>query len=28
LTGGSGDPSCTGTGSFIMCQGKNTCTVP
>jgi hypothetical protein len=28
LTGGAGDPSCTGTGNFIMCQGKATCTVP
>ena len=28
LTGGQGDPSCTGTGDFIMCQGTNTCTVP
>ena len=25
LTGG---PSCAGGGSFIMCQGANTCTVP
>lgn len=25
LTGGS---DCTGTGTFIMCQGANTCTVP
>jgi hypothetical protein len=25
LQGGSGDPSCTGGGTFIMCQGKNTC---
>ena len=28
LTGGQGDPSCTGTGNFIMCQGAATCTVP
>jgi hypothetical protein len=28
LTGGAGDPSCTGSGSFIMCQDTNTCTVP
>jgi hypothetical protein len=25
LTGGQGDPSCTGSGTFVMCQGKNTC---
>lgn len=28
LTGGQGDASCTGTGTFLMCQGKNTCTAP
>ena len=28
LTGGQGDASCTGGGTFIMCQGANTCTVP
>ncbi|SRR5579862_197901 len=28
LTGGQGDPSCVGQGTFIMCQGKNTCTAP
>ncbi len=28
LTGGQGDPSCMGSGTFIMCQGKATCTVP
>jgi hypothetical protein len=28
LTGGAGDSSCTGGGSFIMCQDANTCTVP
>ncbi len=28
LTGGQGDASCMGQGTFIMCQGKNTCTVP
>lgn len=27
LTGGAGDPSCVGTGTFVMCQDKNTCTV-
>jgi len=26
LSGGAGDASCIGTGSFIMCQGTNTCT--
>lgn len=26
LTGGKGDPSCTGGGDFLMCQGTNTCT--
>lgn len=25
LTGGQGDPTCTGGGTFVMCQGKNTC---
>jgi hypothetical protein len=28
LAGGQGDASCVGQGTFIMCQGKNTCTVP
>jgi hypothetical protein len=28
LSGGQGDPSCTGSGDFIMCQGASTCTVP
>jgi hypothetical protein len=28
LTGGSGDPTCAGTGTFLMCQGTNTCTAP
>jgi len=28
LTGGAGDPSCTGGGNFLMCQGAATCTVP
>jgi hypothetical protein len=29
LTGGQGDPSCAvPQGTFIMCQGKNTCTAP
>ena len=28
LTGGAGDPSCTGGGSFLMCQGQRTCTPP
>jgi hypothetical protein len=28
LTGGQGDPSCTGSGAFLMCQGTNTCTPP
>lgn len=28
LTGGQGDPSCTGGGTFLMCQGANTCTPP
>jgi hypothetical protein len=28
LTGGAGDPSCTGNGDFLMCQGNNTCTAP
>jgi hypothetical protein len=27
LSGGVGDPSCTGTGTFVMCQGAATCTV-
>lgn len=27
LTGGAGDPSCNGQGTFVMCQGVNTCTV-
>jgi hypothetical protein len=25
LKGGAGDPSCTGSGNFVMCQGTNTC---
>jgi len=28
LTGGQGDPSCTGGGNFLMCQGTATCTAP
>jgi hypothetical protein len=28
LTGGQGDPSCVGGGTFVMCQGTPTCTVP
>jgi hypothetical protein len=28
LTGGAGDPSCTGDGTFLMCQGSNHCTAP
>jgi hypothetical protein len=28
LTGGQGDPSCTGSGPFLMCQNATTCTVP
>jgi hypothetical protein len=28
LTGGAGDDSCTGGGSFLMCQGARTCTPP
>jgi hypothetical protein len=28
LNGGQGDPSCTGTGDFIMCQGTAACVVP
>jgi hypothetical protein len=28
LTGAAGDPSCTGTGTFTMCQASATCTVP
>jgi hypothetical protein len=28
LTGGSGDPTCAGTGTFLMCQGTNTCVAP
>jgi hypothetical protein len=29
LTGAQGDPSCAVTqGTFVMCQGSNTCTVP
>jgi len=27
LTGGAGDSSCAGTGTFVMCQGTSTCTV-
>src|SRR6202163_4028583 len=26
LSGGAGDPSCTGSGNFLMCQGTNSCT--
>jgi hypothetical protein len=28
LTGQGGDPSCQGSGSFLMCQNAATCTVP
>jgi len=28
LTGGAGDSSCAGSGSFVMCQGNSTCTAP
>ena len=28
LTGGQGDPSCSASGTFTMCQGKTTCTAP
>jgi len=28
LTGSAGNPSCTGSGTFIMCESKSTCTVP
>jgi hypothetical protein len=28
LTGGAGSPSCTGSGTFIMCEGTSTCTPP
>ncbi len=28
LTGGAGDPTCSGGGSFLMCQGAATCTPP
>lgn len=28
LTGAAGDPSCSATGTFLMCQGSNTCTAP
>jgi hypothetical protein len=28
LSGGAGDPSCTGSGNFLMCQGTNSCTAP
>jgi len=28
LNGGQGDPSCAGQGTFLMCQGASTCTVP
>jgi hypothetical protein len=28
LTGGAGDPSCIGSGDFLMCQGNDTCTAP
>jgi len=27
LTGGQGDSSCAGSGTFVMCQGKNTCSI-
>ena len=27
LTGGAGDPTCTGSGSFIMCQNATTCSI-
>jgi hypothetical protein len=26
LSGGAGDPSCSGSGSFVMCENTNTCT--
>ena len=28
LNGGGGDPSCTGGGNFLMCQGSDSCTPP
>jgi hypothetical protein len=28
LTGGAGDSSCAGSGTFLMCQGAATCTPP
>ena len=28
LTAGPDTPDCAGSGTFIMCQGSNTCTVP
>ncbi len=28
LTGGAGDPSCSASGTFLMCQGSNKCTAP
>lgn len=28
LTGAAGDPSCAGSGNFIMCQGTGTCSTP
>ena len=28
LAGGNGDSSCTGGGTFIMCEGTDTCTIP
>jgi len=28
LTGGQGDASCAGSGTFIMCQNAATCTIP
>src|SRR3984957_7445060 len=28
LKGGAGDPKCAGSGTFLMCQGTNTCTPP
>ena len=28
LTGAAGSPSCTGSGTFIMCEGQKSCTPP
>jgi hypothetical protein len=28
LTGGNGSSDCTGSGTFVMCQGAATCTIP